>query len=208
LKLGLISDVHGDAEALRGAWTLLTELGVDRIVCAGDLVGYGPDPDQVVAFLVEHQIASVRGNHDRWALARPLGTPDEFGGGTPDAATREFLGGLPPYLLVDDGPRVGVIVHGSPRSDMEFVTPASHPPSVLRQELKTLDADLLVVGHTHTPMWYRCDLGLVVNPGSIISLPVVKSSRTFAVVDLQERAVAFHELKTGKPIALAPWDDG
>ena len=80
VKLGLISDVHGDMTALELAWAHLTVLGADRIVCAGDLVGYGPYPDRAVVFLQAHKIASVRGNHDRWALQRPPSTPDEFGG--------------------------------------------------------------------------------------------------------------------------------
>ena len=75
MKLGLISDIHGDAVALELAWANLTVLGADRIVCAGDLVGYGPHPDRVVAFLAEHGIDSVRGNHDRWALERAAGVP-------------------------------------------------------------------------------------------------------------------------------------
>jgi predicted phosphodiesterase len=66
MRLGLVSDIHGDPVALELAWAHLITMKVDRIVCAGDLVGYGPFPDRVVAFLQERQIPSVRGNHDRW----------------------------------------------------------------------------------------------------------------------------------------------
>ena len=208
MKLGLISDIHGDPVALELAWSHLTVMGADRIVCAGDLVGYGPYPDRVVAFLAERQIASVRGNHDRWALERGLGVPDEFGGGTPSAETLQVLAALPFDLLVADLDQVGVIVHGSPRSDMEFIQRRTHPPSALRADLRALGADLLVVGHTHEPMWYRCNRGLVVNPGSVVSMPVVKkSSRTFALVDLTERSVSFHDVESGEMIPLDPWPE-
>ncbi len=70
MKLGLISDIHGDMVALELAWAHLTVMGADRIVCAGDLVGYGPHPDKIVAFLLDHGVESVRGNHDRWAVER------------------------------------------------------------------------------------------------------------------------------------------
>lgn len=205
MKLGLISDVHGDPTALERAWDHLSRLGADRVVCAGDLVGYGPSPDPVVAFLAEHQVSSARGNHDRWALQRPPGTPDAFGGGTPSAATLETLRTLEAYVLVADAGRVGVVVHGSPRSDMEFVTRGTHPPAVLRGYLDTVGADLLVVGHTHEPMWYRCDRGLVVNPGSLISAPGVQSSRTFALVDLGALSVSFHDVESGRAIEVEPW---
>src|SRR3954447_17070940 len=99
MKLGLISDIHGDPLALELAWSHLMVLGADRIVCAGDLVGYGPFPDRVVAFLAEHRIDAVRGNHDRWALQRRPGEADPFGGGTPSEATLDGLGTLPTDLL-------------------------------------------------------------------------------------------------------------
>jgi putative phosphoesterase len=206
VKLGLISDVHGDRDALERALGHLAGLGADRIICAGDLVGYGPDPDAVVGLLAGRGISCVRGNHDRWALSRDPGSPDEFGGSAPSPETREFLKDLPPDLVLADGQTVAVVVHGSPRGDMDFVLPRTHPPAVLCGYLRTLGANLLVVGHTHTPMWYRCERGLVVNPGSLISIPVVKSSKTFAMVDLDDLTVTFHKVETGEEFELAPWD--
>jgi putative phosphoesterase len=207
VKLGLISDVHGDPVALELAWSHLVVLGADRIVCAGDLVGYGPFPDRVMKFIAEHRIATVRGNHDRWALERGPGGVDEFGGGTPSAETLEFLRSLPPDLLLADMERVAVVVHGSPRSDMEYIRRSAYPPAVLQDLLGRLGADLLVVGHTHEPMWSRGPRGLVVNPGSIVSMPVVKTSRTFALVDLEALSVSFHDVETGAERPLVPWDD-
>lgn len=206
MRLGIISDIHGDVDALELAWAHLMALGVDQIVSAGDLVGYGPFPDQVVAFLKERQIPTVRGNHDRWALGRAPGVADPFGGGTSGPETLEYLGGLGTELLVEAKGHVGVIVHGSPTRDMEFVNRKTHPPEVLRRYLRDLSCDLLVVGHTHQPMWYQSpSRKLVVNPGSLISLPVIDSSRTFAVVDLARLTVAFHDVEGGGAVALEPW---
>jgi putative phosphoesterase len=206
MRLGLISDIHGDPVALELAWAHLVTMGVDRIVAAGDLVGYGPFPDRVIAFMKERKIPSVRGNHDRWALQRGLNVPDEYGGGTPSRESFEYLGTLGHDLIVQDETRIGVVVHGSPASDMEFVTRRTHPPARLREYLDRLDCDLLAVGHTHRPMWYRSPEGrLVVNPGSIVSMPVVQTSRTFAVVDLAERSVSFHEVEGGVTVTVEPW---
>lgn len=208
MKLGLISDVHADPVALELAWAQLTVMGAERIVCAGDVVGYGPFPDRAAAFLARHEIAAVRGNHDRWALERGPGSPDRFGGGTPSDETLEFLSSLPVNLAVPFGGRVGVVVHGSPRDDMEFVTRKDHPPHVLRGWLKMLDADFLVVGHTHVPMVYRAPSGrLVVNPGSVISAPRVSTSRSFALLDLDSLDVTFHDVESGRPLAVKPWEE-
>ncbi len=207
MKLGLISDIHGDVVALELAWAHLTVLGADRIVCAGDLVGYGPLPDRAVAFLAEHNIDSVRGNHDRWALERAIGLGDPYGGGTPSRETLEALDALPPDRIISGAGKVGVIVHGSPGDDMDFVTRTTHPPARLRGLLERLGADLLVVGHTHKPMWFRCDRGLVINPGSIISAPVVTTSRTFALLDWPDGFVSFHDVESGEEVPVAPWPD-
>jgi putative phosphoesterase len=206
MKLGLISDIHGDPTALELAWSHLMVLGADQVVCAGDLVGYGPFPDRVVAFMEDRRISSVRGNHDRWALERGPGVPDEFRGGTPSSQTLEYLKTLPFDLVLAAGESIAVVVHGSPRSDMEFVNPSSHPRKVLRGYLTDLSCDLLVVGHTHRPMWFRCPDGMVVNPGSVVTMPVVDSSRTFALVDLAVLEVTFHDVETGRPVAVEPWN--
>lgn len=208
MKLGLISDIHGDMVALELAWAHLTILGADRIVCAGDLVGYGPHPDQVLAFLKEHSIDAVRGNHDRWAVERAdgfPGIPSTFGGGLPSSDTVEALKPLPDYLLVADGLKVGVIVHGSPGDDMDFVTRKTHPPERLDGYLKEMGACLLVVGHTHKPMLYRSEHGLVINPGSVISAPVVSTSRTFALLDWDAEALTFHDVESGQCMEVAAW---
>jgi putative phosphoesterase len=204
MKLGLISDIHGDPVALELAWSHLTVMGADRIVCAGDLVGYGPFPDRVVSFMRERQVSSVRGNHDRWALERGPGGRDEFGGGTPGSDTLDYLRELPFDLVVEYEKTIGVIVHGSPRSDMEFVTRQSHPRKVLRQYLLDLECELLVVGHTHQPMWFRCADGMVVNPGSVVSAARIDSSRTFALVDLGTLEVTFHDVESGAKVKVEP----
>ena len=68
MKLGVISDIHGDPVGLELAWSHLTVMGAQQIVAAGDLAGYGPFPDRVVAFLQEHNIPSVA------RQSRPVGS--------------------------------------------------------------------------------------------------------------------------------------
>ncbi len=209
MKLGIIADIHGDMVALELAWAHLTVLGADRIVCAGDLVGYGPHPDQVVAFVQQHQIACVRGNHDRWAVDRRAGisgTPSTFGGGAISEAATDYLATLPADLILDDGAgQVGVIVHGSPGDDMDFVTRKTHPTHLLDHWLSRMNASLLITGHTHKPMWVEVAHGLIINPGSVISAPVVSTSRTFALLDWKGRQVTFHDVESGEPREVKPW---
>ena len=95
MKLGLISDIHGDPVALELAWAHLTLMGADRIVCAGDLVGYGPFPDRVAAFLQDHQVPAVRGNHDRWASSAARAAATSSAAARPATTTLAYLRTLP-----------------------------------------------------------------------------------------------------------------
>lgn len=206
MKIGLISDVHGDALALGRALDRLDLAGVDRILCAGDLVGYGPEPDRAVAMLRRRQIACVRGNHDRWALSRPLGAPDPSGGASPGAEAREFLATLPPLAIRSIGGRLIVVAHGVPGDDTTYLTPQAYPADGLRALLTDLGADVLVVGHTHEPAWFRDATGLFVNPGSILTcVPGVRSSRTCAILDLSNLSVSFLPSDDGEPRDVPPW---
>jgi putative phosphoesterase len=205
VKLGLISDVHGDPAALGRALGLLDEHGVDRILCAGDVVDYGPDPAGAVAVLRERGIATVRGNHDRWAVERGAGAPDPYGGGASSAEVVAWLAELPPIRLIPAAGRLLTLAHGTPGSDMEFVTPDRYGPAELDALLEEYDTDVLVIGHTHAPMWYAGPLGLVVNPGSVVGPDRVDSSRTAAVLDVAAGSVEFVDLVRGERRRLAPW---
>ncbi len=204
-KLGLISDVHGDRLALELAWSHLIMSGVEAILCAGDVVGYGPYPDRVVQFLIEKKIPAIRGNHDRWALERGPGVPDEFGGGTPSKETLTYLASLESNHIFELGGRVGLVVHGSPFSDMEYVSRRDFPPDRLDALMDDLRADVMVTGHTHAPMWYRSPRGLVVNPGSVLSVTRGRTSRTFGIVELSDLSVSFHDVESGRAVTVAPW---
>jgi len=70
LKYAIISDVHANWEALQAVWESLLKEQVDRVIFLGDMVGYGPDPNQVIEYLTEHVDISLAGNHDWAALGR------------------------------------------------------------------------------------------------------------------------------------------
>ena len=87
---------------------------------------------------------------------------------------------------------------------------SSSTPAAIRpcpaEYLSLLSCDFLIVGHTHRPMWYRCREGLVLNPGSVVSMPVVDSSRTFAMVDLDTLEPTFYDVESGDVVEVEPWE--
>jgi putative phosphoesterase len=209
LKIGLLSDIHSDIDALDRVLEEMRAHGVEAIYCAGDIVGYGPSPNETVARLVENGILAVRGNHDRWAIDRGAAMIDPHNVGALSDATLDYLRALPPLRMFDLDHKLVVVTHGIPGDDLEYLTRERFRSCDLREMLGDLAVDLLIVGHTHEPMWYRCWRGSIVNPGAIYSPPShFRSSRTFAILDAQEETVAFYDVESGAYVPVEPWDDG
>ena len=184
MRLGLIADIHADIRALEKALLGLEAHGVDQILCAGDLVGYGYEPDAVVALIRDRAIPCIRGEHDRWALEHrqviglrgwePANLSDD---------TWEFLHALPASDRRAWAGRVLAIYHGSPASDTEFVSPYKPLPESIVRFWEEDDADILVLGHSHIPMIDCGPPGTIINPGSVLGVPGVQTSYNFAIVD-------------------------
>src|SRR5689334_4170949 len=128
MRWGVISDVHANVHALEAVLRVLRREGVDRILCAGDLVGYGPRPNECVERVAALDPAPVviAGNHDLMAIGRlrtagigplPKQTIDWTSETLTDDA-RGYLEALPPSSVTDDGV---VVAHGSLDDPVEYV---------------------------------------------------------------------------------------
>ena len=151
MRIAVLSDIHSNLVALDA---VLAHLGsVDAIWQLGDVVGYGPDPDGVVARLAEVGAVGVRGNHDAAAVGGSeieWFNPDaraaiEWTRSRISANTRAWLEDLPERLVETDY----TLVHGSPREPLwEYIT--SSP--VARANLTFVTTRFALHGHTHLPI--------------------------------------------------------
>ncbi len=170
-KLGIITDIHADLGALQAALQRMDDMGVDLILCAGDIVDGGAQPEQVIFLLRERLIPCISGNHDRWAVRRQKdGQPGHEGDAQKlmlKPETVDWLAKLPAkWSRTIEGVRV-VVVHGSPRSDMDGMYPDATDAD-LESWLRQAEADVLIAGHTHVPLMLHAPGGkLVVNPGAL-----------------------------------------
>jgi predicted phosphodiesterase len=64
MRYAIISDIHSNIEALNEAMTIISGKKIDRVVALGDIVGYGPNPEECVNTIIKNSIVSVMGNHD------------------------------------------------------------------------------------------------------------------------------------------------
>jgi diadenosine tetraphosphatase ApaH/serine/threonine PP2A family protein phosphatase len=154
MRLAVLTDIHGNAEALEACLDHIAEIGVDGYAILGDLVGYGPDPERVIDIVVdlsEHGALVLKGNHDE-AIER--GT-DHMNGVAADAIrwTREqldasqkaFLAQLPMSLMRDNT----MFVHASAARPETWPYVDSSAAAIAC--LVASGARVTLCGHTHVP---------------------------------------------------------
>ena len=179
--VAIITDIHGNLDAMQTALARIDELSIDRIYCGGDLVGYGPRPNEVCALIQERGIPTIYGNYD-YAIARDeedcgcaYVTPHDRELGQQSVAwtlehtnqgAKDFMRELPFDLHFALGDVSIHLVHGSPRKVNEYLFEGK--PVRLYERLAAAESDrMLAFGHTHKP-WARAFGGvLFVNCGSV-----------------------------------------
>lgn len=186
MRIGVISDIHGNLIALEAVLEDMPE--VDAIVCAGDVVGYGPWPAECVAMMRDRDVPSVMGNHDRAAVAdTTFGFNSMAAAGVAyaqehlDESQLAWLRSLPTERHAFDD-RVK-IVHGHPDDPDKYTYPDRFSARLLDGE------DVLVMGHTHVQAHEEYDSGVVMNPGSVGQPRDGDPRAAYAVVDIAHHRV-------------------
>src|SRR3954451_7418314 len=126
-QAAVITDIHGNLPALEATLERIAELAIERVYCGGDLVGYGPRPNEVCALIAERKIPTIYGNYD-YAIARDLDdcgcayvTPADRELGRrsvewtlehTDRPSKDFMRDLPFDLRFDLGDHDVHLVHG------------------------------------------------------------------------------------------------
>ena len=218
MRYGVISDVHANLPALEVVVAELERAGVDAYACAGDLMGYGPQPNECVALVRQLGVACVAGNHDLIVLGKLSDDRCEriareslrWTREALDDSAREYLDGLPSQLELPGGL---VLAHGSLDDPQEYVL----RPEQARVQLGRLAelypaASILVLGHTHRAFAFdgaaaasglgsHRDLALdgagcwLLNPGAVGQSrePLVRAR--FMVLDLERRTATFRAVR-------------
>jgi len=162
MKRAILSDIHGNLEALEAVLADIADQDVSEVICLGDIVGYGPNPLECIDHAMQFDFC-ILGNHDQGALFDPMG----FSSGAEDAIfwTRlqletvngnaeqqqrrwQFLATLPRTLQHDDF----LFVHGSPRNPLnEYVFPEDVYNQQKIERIFSLIPQYCFQGHTHVP---------------------------------------------------------
>ncbi len=215
----VISDVHANLTAFEAV--LEDAKGsFDKIWCLGDMVGYGPNPNECVELLRSFDHLCVAGNHD-WAVLDKLDI-EEF---NPDArfatlwtrdqltqTVRAYLDELPTTRVEDN---LFTLVHGSPRHHVwEYIL----YPAIAQPNFKYFDTSYCFVGHTHSPVIFQesggadelCDAfipefngepiqfgeaRLIINPGSVGQPRDGDARAAYGIIDTEAKTFLYRRVK-------------
>jgi len=232
MKYAIISDIHGNHDALSAVLADVDAAGVDRVVCLGDVVGYGAQPRECIATLRERKIVTVAGNHDYAAIGK---TPINYFNPFAKEATlwtrrvctdedKEWLRGLSLVEYLEDF----TIVHGSLYAPENFEYVLTRFDAYLSFQL--LETPVCFIGHSHVPMNYVCtdaisdnedleirlraDGKLIVNVGSVGQPRDLNPQACYALYDRDEQLIRIRRVdydvecaatkirEAGLPVAL------
>jgi predicted phosphodiesterase len=182
-RLAILSCIHGNLEALEAVLRdVEVQPGIQRLACLGDLVGYGPHPNEVVEVVKQRGIQTVLGcwdegiAQDNETCGCSFVTAEEgelgaraFGWtrGEVYRETREFLGDLPFAVRTDLPCGHVLLVHGSPAATNEYLTDSTHE-LILFERAARGRCDILICGHTHVPFVKNVSGALHVRAGATL----------------------------------------
>jgi len=170
MKLAVIADVHSNLQALEAVLADIKSSGTEQILCAGDIIGYGANPNECCDLVRGATRLAVFGNHELATLTgdtiwmnKMAAEAAVWTSNTLDQRSRAYLEQLEIAARLEVSGRTIMMYHGSVDSAIEYV----YEEEVSSDLLKRASADILILGHTHVPYVVRFEHGLVVNPGSV-----------------------------------------
>ena len=200
MRLAIFSDIHSNILALNKVLEDIESQGYDGVYCLGDLVGYGPRPNETIETLRDSGIQTVMGNYDE-GVGFEKGDcgcayetkEDELDGQRSIAWTtsqvtpqnKEYLRSLYDKIEFAANEYKILLVHGSPRRINEYLYEDRSVRS-LTHMLESVEADVLVCGHTHKP-YHRVVNGThIINAGSVGKPKDGNPRACYAVIELGE----------------------
>ncbi|KEI04043.1 metallophosphoesterase family protein [Clostridium botulinum] len=196
MRIAIFSDIHGNLEALKSVLEDIKSKNVDRVVCLGDLVGYGPFPNEVIDVVRSQDILTIVGNYDKAVVANdikyiqdnPLNREFALPWSVEEVteANKKYLKRLPEDIIVVEQGKVLKFVHGSNRAINEYLLENSDAAKEAMDELKE---DVLVCAHTHIPYEKKYGNKVLINDGSAGKPKTGSPNSNYIILTIEEDEV-------------------
>ncbi|MCC6397163.1 MAG: metallophosphoesterase family protein [Bacteroidetes bacterium] len=200
MRIAVISDIHSNFHALERTFEVIDQLAVDQVFCLGDIVGYGPAPNECIALVRERCAVTVRGNHDSGAIDElPLDHFNSYGESamrwTRKQLTEEnaaFLRNLP-FLHVQDSI---TLAHAAPLNPQSWRYIFAWPDA--QRCFAAFSTPYCFIGHTHVPVVvgengsvnrFQPGIRFLINVGSVGQARDGNPKASFGLLDTGKKTV-------------------
>ena len=210
MKIGIISDIHSNIKALNAVLDEFDKIKVDKIICCGDIIGIGPNPEETVQALINRKdkIISVRGNHEQYLIN---GLPEEVHDNKRKMSdseiknhkwnqnqlsniSKEFISNLKVLnILKVDNKKID-IVHYPIDKNYKYKKFIKFPSIKENEEIfKDIDADIFLYGHTHTTCINNKNDKWYINCGSL-GCPMKSNIANAGILTIDEDKINYKQL--------------
>lgn len=207
MKIGIITDIHSNSQALKAVLNEFDRINVKKIICCGDIIGIGPKPEETVQMLMKKRelLISVRGNHEKYLLdglpkevhndRRRMSLEEiknhEWNHSLLSEDAQKFIEELPIVRNVKIENKRIYVVHYPNNKEGKYIKYIKKPTIIENQCMfDGIDADIFLYGHTHTisinnkeNMWY-------INPGTV-GCPMNSNIAHAGVLEINDEKVTF-----------------
>lgn len=201
MKIAIISDIHGNYDALFEVLIKARKEKVEHLLILGDIVGYYYHPDKILELLSEWSFVMVKGNHEiimENLIANPLLGESirlKYGSGHKEAINKlsikqlEFLESLSETKTIEyDGVSI-LMCHGSPWANDYYIYPDCKKDILLKCDSK--EHDFVLIGHSHYAFAIRNRNSVLINPGSVGQSRQIGGKASWVVLNTKNKCFQF-----------------
>ena len=211
MKVGIITDVHGNIIALNAVLNEFEKIEVDKIICCGDIIGIGPNPEETVQELMknEDKLIAVIGNHEQYLLkGLPKNVHDdkramsleeidnhEWTHSKLSKNSKNFISQFKISNIIEIEGKKIYIVHYPSNENGIYKEHIKNPTIKQNEEMFSgIDADIFIYGHTHTTSINNKNNKWYINSGSL-GCPVKSNIANAGILEINKNEVYYKQLK-------------
>jgi putative phosphoesterase len=197
MKIAVISDIHGNVDALIEVLKKAKKEGVAHLLVLGDIVGYYYHPDKILEALSEWNFDLIKGNHEK--ILEDVITDSsvdesirlKYGSGHQEAIQKltedelAFLKGLPETKTVQFDDTSLLMCHGSPWSNDYYIYPDCEKEIILKCDSET--HDFVLIGHSHYAFAIKNAKSILINPGSVGQSRQIGGKASWCIINTENR---------------------
>ena len=197
MRIVAFSDIHSNLEALNAIFSQIEKINPDILICAGDIVGLGPNPNEVSDIIKrQSNLVIVKGDFDdAVATGNTLGFDNisrktiEWTREKITQQNLEFLKSLPTLEARKFGDYNFLIVHGSPIDHLKGYVYEDVSNEELRYYFKKTKAHVILVGHTHMPFIKKLEGKYIFNLGSVGQPRDRNNKASFGIINIEKNRI-------------------